>query len=111
MQRRTVVFPAPEGPNRIVLEAPCGIRREAWMCGPPSYVLSMSAISSKEPHLSVETVHDRKNHKGYDEQHSGRPCRTRVIQLLHLIIDIDRKSTRLNSSHVKISYAVFCLKK
>src|SRR5690606_40437467 len=26
-------------------------------------------------------------------------------------IAIDRKSTRLNSSHVKISYAVFCLKK
>src|SRR3989442_3005073 len=25
--------------------------------------------------------------------------------------DIDRKSTRLNSSHVRISYAVFCLKK
>src|SRR5690606_4711150 len=33
----------------------------------------------------------------------------------HLIfgvsIEADRKSTRLNSSHVKISYAVFCLKK
>src|SRR5690606_41944260 len=27
------------------------------------------------------------------------------------IVDKDRKSTRLNSSHVKISYAVFCLKK
>src|SRR5690606_40631290 len=26
-------------------------------------------------------------------------------------INLDRKSTRLNSSHVKISYAVFCLKK
>src|SRR3989442_9783864 len=26
-------------------------------------------------------------------------------------IEIDRKSTRLNSSHVRISYAVFCLKK
>src|SRR5690554_7587406 len=25
--------------------------------------------------------------------------------------DQDRKSTRLNSSHVRISYAVFCLKK
>src|SRR5256885_823997 len=25
--------------------------------------------------------------------------------------DIDRKSTRLNSSHLVISYAVFCLKK
>src|SRR5206468_6881916 len=26
-------------------------------------------------------------------------------------LDIDRKSTRLNSSHDQISYAVFCLKK
>src|SRR5437660_6459123 len=32
----------------------------------------------------------------------------------HLLADqlkLDRKSTRLNSSHVAISYAVFCLKK
>src|SRR5690606_24844373 len=29
---------------------------------------------------------------------------------LHML-ELDRKSTRLNSSHVKISYAVFCLKK
>src|SRR5690625_6614994 len=28
-----------------------------------------------------------------------------------LIARLDRKSTRLNSSHVAISYAVFCLKK
>src|SRR5690606_40353129 len=27
------------------------------------------------------------------------------------VVRQDRKSTRLNSSHVKISYAVFCLKK
>src|SRR5436309_9434343 len=27
------------------------------------------------------------------------------------LVPQDRKSTRLNSSHVKISYAVFCLKK
>src|SRR5688500_11022821 len=27
------------------------------------------------------------------------------------LIDVDRKSTRLNSSHLVISYAVFCLKK
>src|SRR5690606_41531255 len=26
-----------------------------------------------------------------------------------VILHLDRKSTRLNSSHVKISYAVFCL--
>src|SRR5690625_2118087 len=30
---------------------------------------------------------------------------------LPFIIILDRKSTRLNSSHVAISYAVFCLKK
>src|SRR5690554_7083077 len=28
-----------------------------------------------------------------------------------LLLPLDRKSTRLNSSHVRISYAVFCLKK
>src|SRR3712207_7515073 len=27
------------------------------------------------------------------------------------VINLDRKSTRLNSSHANISYAVFCLKK
>src|SRR5690554_7393532 len=28
-----------------------------------------------------------------------------------VLLGADRKSTRLNSSHVRISYAVFCLKK
>src|SRR5690625_6665494 len=31
--------------------------------------------------------------------------------ILHYLYKKDRKSTRLNSSHVAISYAVFCLKK
>src|SRR3712207_8595381 len=50
--------------------------------------------------------------------HDGRPYdlsahfvwvgeRTRQMDGAH----IDRKSTRLNSSHANISYAVFCLKK
>src|SRR5690349_23725584 len=34
-----------------------------------------------------------------------------TIRLLDDPKSIDRKSTRLNSSHVEISYAVFCLKK
>src|SRR5699024_12086738 len=36
----------------------------------------------------------------------------RIIVLRHgdAVIPLDRKSTRLNSSHVSISYAVFCLK-
>src|SRR5699024_11812971 len=35
-----------------------------------------------------------------------------VKELINLMAEnLDRKSTRLNSSHVSISYAVFCLKK
>src|SRR5690554_171694 len=34
-----------------------------------------------------------------------------ILQTLYDDGHIDRKSTRLNSSHVRISYAVFCLKK
>src|SRR2546430_12479319 len=33
------------------------------------------------------------------------------IQHAHAFVARDRKSTRLNSSHSQISYAVFCLKK
>src|SRR3989337_3210841 len=48
-----------------------------------------------------------------------RSCKTRIAsagELLHLRQvagedGLDRKSTRLNSSHGSISYAVFCLKK
>src|SRR3989449_3927399 len=36
-------------------------------------------------------------------------CRVRVVDAL--VTNLDRKSTRLNSSHGYISYAVFCLKK
>src|SRR5436309_15667054 len=37
----------------------------------------------------------------------GRSSKSRY----QYVMQRDRKSTRLNSSHVKISYAVFCLKK
>src|SRR5207244_8632109 len=39
------------------------------------------------------------------------PCGSRRLHRLHLPTLRDRKSTRLNSSHQIISYAVFCLKK
>src|SRR5690349_23299615 len=38
-------------------------------------------------------------------------CPIRVPMLDIHTVGADRKSTRLNSSHVEISYAVFCLKK
>src|SRR3712207_7519062 len=41
---------------------------------------------------------------------SGRPIEE-VRETVRRFEETDRKSTRLNSSHANISYAVFCLKK
>src|SRR3712207_8880275 len=48
-----------------------------------------------------------------DEVNRGAALTEGSIQPKHLleVRDTDRKSTRLNSSHANISYAVFCLKK
>src|SRR5699024_11490967 len=43
----------------------------------------------------------------YRQLHRGGPMWQRPV--LHYLRPRDRKSTRLNSSHVSISYAVFCL--
>src|SRR3712207_8195962 len=50
------------------------------------------------------------------EVHFQRPYRIKqiegeVLQVPGVVKAEDRKSTRLNSSHANISYAVFCLKK
>src|SRR2546430_6218831 len=41
----------------------------------------------------------------------GQNVLAHSVECAHLAAIIDRKSTRLNSSHSQISYAVFCLKK
>src|SRR5690242_20289317 len=47
-----------------------------------------------------------------EENHYGRPGFVSVLKQVAEIYRLqDRKSTRLNSSHMSISYAVFCLKK
>src|SRR5689334_24745005 len=53
---------------------------------------------------------DHRVHKGDHLRHLGHrhPARDRGAERA---ADQDRKSTRLNSSHSSISYAVFCLKK
>src|SRR5690606_39738705 len=45
-----------------------------------------------------------------ERRHLDLPALLELLGALE-IEHVDRKSTRLNSSHVKISYAVFCLKK
>src|SRR5690606_41571109 len=50
--------------------------------------------------------------RGASLRQEGRECGVHLVGVgPEQSVRGDRKSTRLNSSHVKISYAVFCLKK
>src|SRR5947209_15802040 len=51
--------------------------------------------------------------RGFPDAHSCRDghVRLRIMSGIWEAAALDRKSTRLNSSHANISYAVFCLKK
>src|SRR3712207_7295864 len=48
-----------------------------------------------------------------EERRVGDEAAAVLVEVVDLFPadDLDRKSTRLNSSHANISYAVFCLKK
>src|SRR3712207_8756776 len=52
-----------------------------------------------------------KQFRGYYEEANKKSGKTGEVLLQILESRLDRKSTRLNSSHANISYAVFCLKK
>src|SRR6266496_488498 len=59
----------------------------------------LHAVGSCDLQGRRDLVLGTRQHCDGDRLHRKRPARQ------------DRKSTRLNSSHVEISYAVFCLKK
>src|SRR3712207_7209390 len=50
------------------------------------------------------------DHVGADRE-PGRARSDELLAAAEGLLQRDRKSTRLNSSHANISYAVFCLKK
>src|SRR5699024_4855633 len=58
--------------------------------------------------LEAERIKQRTT---YDMEMMGEVGYTNGIENYSRHMEGDRKSTRLNSSHVSISYAVFCLKK
>src|SRR2546430_11903085 len=63
-------------------------------------------VKTKNFHWHVASSHFRDYHLLLDEQADA------IFNSIDVLAErIDRKSTRLNSSHSQISYAVFCLKK
>src|SRR3712207_7620368 len=83
----------------------------AWRNRPPSERARFDAVLLEK----IEMIHrNSRTTYGAPRVHAElraigiRCARKRVARLMRRA---DRKSTRLNSSHANISYAVFCLKK
>src|SRR3712207_7099712 len=72
------------------------------------------AAIAKGLKISAETLYEQ---AGILDRRDGNPDTVAAIRAdpslseRHKAVLLDRKSTRLNSSHANISYAVFCLKK
>src|SRR5690606_25174206 len=85
----------------------------------PFEVIVVEDGSSKPAKHVVESYRDRLDIRYYEKKNEGQGF-ARNFGFTHakgdyfivfdsdIIVPEDRKSTRLNSSHVKISYAVFC---
>src|SRR5437868_3635191 len=59
--------------------------------------------------LDLVTISEQGPNRGAKQALDGKKIGYQLLSIQSLFRD--RKSTRLNSSHVSISYAVFCLKK
>src|SRR5699024_11227814 len=78
--------------------------------GPGSVVYEY--LNKVREHAGIPTVQESwDNYSTNPNQYKSKEGLREIIHRERLNELVDRKSTRLNSSHVSISYAVFCLKK
>src|SRR5690554_5863633 len=78
--------------------------RESAITLPPT-IFSNMKINAEEKKVALRYYHAKSLFECTQEEIKNYLLASATIAAL------DRKSTRLNSSHVRISYAVFCLKK
>src|SRR3712207_8435755 len=76
---------------------------------PPRSTLFPYTTLFRSPRLDEQAVADGRGGEDGHHRHRQRDHPGAVAPAP--AVDRDRKSTRLNSSHANISYAVFCLKK
>src|SRR5690606_39664249 len=79
---------------------------ELWLQAADSFGDALDDADGLE-NLDIEGGEDEQRDAGTDGNQDDTP----IVKFVNKVLIEDRKSTRLNSSHVKISYAVFCLKK
>src|SRR5690606_41744801 len=90
-------------PHRARPSSPTRRSSDLGVADAPAHLRLAALVDPGHDHLGVVVEHDDRG---------VRPAAAVLRRPRHLrIAPRDRKSTRLNSSHVKISYAVFCLKK
>src|SRR2546430_9885309 len=97
------------------MEEPAHISISA--CTNPSPVLPPSSLSffflmiRRPPRSTLFPYTTLFRSRAIDAKDTGEPLPPATRATLEAQLGTDRKSTRLNSSHSQISYAVFCLKK
>src|SRR5699024_12676769 len=72
--------------------------------------LAQRQKKQRQPQQLIEFTRREIHLYAHPDHHHNTVCQDQRIRCSHNPRK-DRKSTRLNSSHVSISYAVFCLKK
>src|SRR5688572_19879467 len=89
-------------------DAVAKLRIDKWLWAARFYrTRSLAAAAIDAGHVQV----DGERVKTSRAVHAGERVTVRKGGLAWNVEVLDRKSTRLNSSHSQISYAVFCLKK
>src|SRR5947209_13996956 len=91
--------------TRVKLRAACMYNFDPVEIGKiPARALSQILVNLNANHVAA---------RAYDFRHDRRVIAYAAPYVKNSIacLKLDRKSTRLNSSHANISYAVFCLKK
>src|SRR3712207_7486863 len=81
---------------------------------PRSTLFPYTTLSDLDVLISYLNEHEDTQDTAKYVEEAGRKCVLvpgNLADRAHQKTIIDRKSTRLNSSHANISYAVFCLKK
>src|SRR5258705_9405552 len=80
---------------------------------PPRSTLFPYTTLFRSPHISIHLMENRESLHNCTSWTTLHKLLTKGLSCLRMKVVYlqDRKSTRLNSSHLGISYAVFCLKK